>query len=77
MNAYFDIIQSLMWMFCMITLFTIPVMYIFSSYKGLANAPYYPLDMWSLGNMGKLPNAIIIILLNYQVAHPHSATMSQ
>ena len=44
MNAYFDIIQQLMWMFCMITLFTIPVMYIFSSYNGLRNAPMYALD---------------------------------
>ena len=44
MNAYFDIIQQLMWMFCMISLFTIPVMYIFSSYNGLRNAPMYALD---------------------------------
>ena len=53
MNAYFNIIQQLIAMMCWITIFTIPVMYIYSSYSGLAGTLYYPLDMWSLGNMGK------------------------
>ena len=53
MNAYFDIIAQLVAMFACITVFTIPVMYIYSSYTGLQHAPYYALDMWSLGNMGK------------------------
>jgi hypothetical protein len=52
MNAYFGIVAQLTAMFCWITLFSIPLMYIYSSYNGLATAVYYPLDMWSLGNMG-------------------------
>lgn len=58
MNAYFGIVAQLTAMFCWITLFSIPLMYIYSSYNGLATAVYYPLDMWSLGNMGKCSNAI-------------------
>lgn len=52
MNAYFDIMKQLIFMFFWISVFFVPVFYIYSSYDGLKNAPYYPLDMWSLGNMG-------------------------
>ena len=63
MNAYFDIIAQLTAMFCWITIFMIPTLYIYSSYNGLANAPYYPIDMWSLGNMGKSETSVEIILI--------------
>jgi hypothetical protein len=52
MNAYFMIIKQLIFMFMWISLFTAPLMYIYSSYNNFAGTLYYPLDMWSLGNMG-------------------------
>ena len=53
MNAYFDIIKQLLWMFIFITVFAVPSMMIFASYNGLAQSPTYVFDMFSVGNMGK------------------------
>jgi hypothetical protein len=53
MNAYFDIIKQLLWMFIFITIFAVPSMMIFASYNGLEHSPTYAFDMFSVGNMGK------------------------
>ena len=58
MNAYFNIIKQLIFMFMWISIFTAPLMYIYSSYNAFEGTLYYPLDMWSLGNMGKYPTKL-------------------
>jgi len=52
-NAYFEIIASLTWMFCIMSLILIPSMAIFSSYGGVKDfSVMYALDQYTLGNMG-------------------------
>mmetsp|Transcript_117302 Transcript_117302/g.163222 ORF Transcript_117302/g.163222 Transcript_117302/m.163222 type:complete len:125 (-) Transcript_117302:2462-2836(-) len=52
-NAYFDVIAQLAWMFCFISLFMLPTIQIFSSYGGLKDiSPMYVLDQYTMGNMG-------------------------
>jgi len=52
-NAYFDIISSITWMFCFMSLVLIPSMVIFCKYGGLKEySKMYALDQFTLGNMG-------------------------
>ena len=53
-NAYFDIMLSLVWMFASITIFVIPLFYAYSQNetKALKNFGKYPITQYSLGNMG-------------------------
>jgi hypothetical protein len=50
MNAYFEIIEQLIYMMVFISIVTIPAMYIYSSYNALE--PYTMFDNLTLGNMG-------------------------
>jgi len=52
-NSYFDITVQLSWMFCFITLFMLPTMFIFSSMGGVKDiSAMYSLDAYTMGNMG-------------------------
>lgn len=52
MNAYFDIILQLTYMMIFISIVTLPVLFIFSSYSNLSASATYMFDKFSLGNMG-------------------------
>jgi len=52
-NAYFDVIAQLAWMFCIISLVMLPTMFKFAEYGGLKDiSPFYVIDQYTLGNMG-------------------------
>eukprot|EP00352_Strombidinopsis_acuminata_P005189 CAMPEP_0176366210 /NCGR_PEP_ID=MMETSP0126-20121128/21023_1 /TAXON_ID=141414 ORGANISM="Strombidinopsis acuminatum, Strain SPMC142" /NCGR_SAMPLE_ID=MMETSP0126 /ASSEMBLY_ACC=CAM_ASM_000229 /LENGTH=138 /DNA_ID=CAMNT_0017723545 /DNA_START=133 /DNA_END=549 /DNA_ORIENTATION=+ len=52
-NAYFDVISQLAWMFVFISIFMIPSMIKYSEYGGVKDfSPFYALDQFTLGNMG-------------------------
>jgi hypothetical protein len=53
-NAYFDIMLSLVWMFACITIFVLPLFYAYSQNetKALQNFGKYAITQYSLGNMG-------------------------
>ena len=53
MNAYYVLLRQLMTMFLLITVFTMPLMFIYSSYSGLEDAPMYFANRFSIGNLGK------------------------
>ena len=55
MNAYYKLLRQLAILFGMLTLFTLPLFFIYSSYSGLADQPKYFANRFAIGNMGKWP----------------------
>jgi len=53
MNAYYDMIKSLMILFLCLGLFSLPSMYIFSRSHALADYQRYSVSQFTLGNLGK------------------------
>ena len=52
LNSYFQVVIQLLVMVCFITLFILPLLWIFSSYDNLAALPGYDFNQYTLGNMG-------------------------
>lgn len=52
MNAYFDTLRYLVILMSLCFLFSLPMMYIFSSYGAIRGAPRGVISQYSLGNMG-------------------------
>jgi hypothetical protein len=52
MNAYYDTLKYLVMLMLLIFVFSLPSMYIYKSYSGLAAEPMYGITRYSLGNMG-------------------------
>ena len=55
MNAYYKLLRQLAILFLMLTIFTLPLFFIYSSYSGLAEQPKYFANRFAIGNMGKWP----------------------
>ena len=53
MNAYFDTLKYMMILMFILFLFSMPAMYVYSSYSALQNENMYVFTKLSLGNMGK------------------------
>ena len=53
MNAYYTLLRQLAVLFVLLTIFTLPLMFIYSSYNGLAEQPKYFANRFAIGNMGK------------------------
>ena len=53
MNSYYKLLRQLAVLFLMLTAFTMPLMFIYSSYSGLAEQPKYFANKFAIGNMGK------------------------
>ena len=53
MNAYYTLLRQLAVMFIMMSIFTMPLMFINASYKGLADQPKYFANRFAIGNLGK------------------------
>jgi len=52
MNAYFDLIKSMMWLFIVISIFSIPAMMVYQKYGAIKEMPKGAITQFSLGNMG-------------------------
>ena len=56
MNAYYVLLRQLATMFILLSLFTLPLMFTYSSYKGLSDQKMYWANQFSIGNLGKFRN---------------------
>lgn len=52
MNAYYDTLKYLVMLMLLIFTFSLPSMYVYNSYQGLAGEPMFGITRYSLGNMG-------------------------
>lgn len=52
MNAYYDTLKYLVMLMLLLFTFSMPAMYIYSSYDGLITEPMSGITRYSLGNMG-------------------------
>ena len=53
MNAYYTLLRQLAILFILLSVFTMPLMFIYSSYDGLKEQPKYFANKFAIGNMGK------------------------
>lgn len=53
MNSYYKLLRQLAVLFFMLSIFTMPLMFIYSSYRGLDDQPKYFANRFSIGNLGK------------------------
>ena len=53
MNSYYKLLRQLSVLFFMLSIFTMPLMIMYSSYQGLEDQPKYFANKFSIGNLGK------------------------
>jgi hypothetical protein len=79
MNAFFDTLTYLMRLMLLMFLFSLPMIYIYSSYGAIENAPKGFISRFSLGNMGGASVMCKIVPLttsNFTIACPVNSQIS-
>jgi hypothetical protein len=54
MNAYYDSLKYLIVLMLLLFVFSLPSVFIYSSYSGIVKQPMGFITRYSLGNMGKI-----------------------